>query len=171
MGGSMIHGNINTGRLGGHHPVRGLAVSSLLIFGVSCTSLLPDNANVSNSTMQAASSIAIEASANLVSPRSGAVVQNPVVIKASVKGITLIPASSPSVAGQGHLHVLIDTDMPLSGQVIPFDDHHVHLGKGQSEFLLKSLTTGRHKIILVFTDSSHKVTNPPLTDTITITVS
>ncbi len=110
-------------------------------------------------------------SVKFASPKNGETVTNPITLKFTVVGVTLIPAATPSAAGQGHLHVIVDVNPPAAGQAVPRDDNNIHIGTGASELQLpKPLSPGKHKLVVVFTDSSHIVTSPPIMDTIEINV-
>lgn len=134
----------------------GLAVFVLLMAGLTVAACAP-----------AASGPSVKFS----SPTEGATVSGLFAVKFSVTGLTLIPAATPSAAGQGHLHIIVDDNAPPAGQAVPRDDNHIHLGTGASEYTFaKALTPGKHKLVVVFADSGHNVTNPPITDSINITV-
>jgi hypothetical protein len=110
-------------------------------------------------------------SVKFASPTEGATVSALFKVQVVVNGLTLIPAATPSAAGQGHLHIIVDDNAPAPGQPVSRDDNHIHLGTGGSEYTFaKALTPGRHKLVVVFADSGHLVTNPPITDSINITV-
>ena len=106
----------------------------------------------------------------IISPNDGQIVSNPITFQIQVNNLTLIPSATPSAASQGHLHLLIDADPPPAGQQVPKDATHIHIGNGASEYSVTDLPAGKHKIIALFADSQHVVTNPPVMDTITITV-
>jgi hypothetical protein len=61
----------------------------------------------------------------------------------------------------GHLHVLVDADLPPMDSEIPNDKNHLHFGAGQTEARLE-LPTGRHTIQLLLGDENHVPHNPPL---------
>ena len=55
----------------------------------------------------------------------------------------------------GHHHLLIDKPLPIPpNRPIPFDDHHVHFGKGQMERVL-DLPPGRHTLRLLLANHAH----------------
>ncbi len=107
---------------------------------------------------------------NILSPKDGETVDNPVTVRAAVTGVILIPAATPSAQGQGHLHILVDVDIPPAGSVVPTTPNHIHLGNGQTEVTLPRLVPGSHRITALFADSSHRVTNPILAYTVNIVV-
>ena len=61
----------------------------------------------------------------------------------------------------GHHHVIIDSDLPPSGEPIPNDKKHLHFGAGQTEARIE-LPPGRHTIQLVLGDADHIPENPPI---------
>lgn len=70
----------------------------------------------------------------------------------------------------GHHHLLIDTDLPPPGEVIPNDRNHLHFGAGETEALVE-LPPGKHTLQLLMGDDKHYPHNPPIySKKITITV-
>jgi hypothetical protein len=70
----------------------------------------------------------------------------------------------------GHHHLLIDTDMPAAGEVIPSDRNHLHFGAGETETMLE-LPPGKHTLQLLMGDENHVPHTPPVhSKKITITV-
>lgn len=70
----------------------------------------------------------------------------------------------------GHHHLLIDTDLPPLDKEIPNDDHHVHFGRGQTEYQIK-LPPGTHTLQLLLGDKDHIPHTPPvMSEKITIRV-
>lgn len=70
----------------------------------------------------------------------------------------------------GHHHLLIDTDLPPLDTEIPSDDHHVHFGRGQTEYHL-TLPSGTHTLQLLLGDAHHVPHTPPvMSEKITIFV-
>ncbi|MGH8208167.1 MAG: DUF4399 domain-containing protein [Steroidobacteraceae bacterium] len=106
----------------------------------------------------------------IVSPKNGAKVKSPVVVKFGIKDMTLAPAGT-KLENSGHHHLLIDTDPPADlSQPLPATDKIVHFGKAQTETTLK-LPPGKHTLQLLLADQNHIPHNPPvLSKKITITV-
>ena len=106
-----------------------------------------------------------------ISPKNGATVQNPVVVKFGLKGMTIAPAGTQT-ENSGHHHLLVDTDLSdlnLSAP-LPANDKVLHFGKGQTETTL-TLPPGKHTLELVFADYEHMSFDPPVhSKKITITV-
>ena len=70
----------------------------------------------------------------------------------------------------GHHHLLIDADLPPSGQDIPSDRNHLHFGAGETATVLE-LPAGKHTLQLLMGDDKHIPHNPPVySKKITITV-
>lgn len=70
----------------------------------------------------------------------------------------------------GHHHLLIDTDLPPLNEAIPNDDHYVHFGRGQTEYLIR-LPKGKHTLQLLLGDKDHIPHTPPvMSEKITIQV-
>lgn len=61
----------------------------------------------------------------------------------------------------GHHHLLIDTDLPPLDKPIPNDDHHIHFGRGQTEYHIQ-LPPGTHTLQLLLGDADHVPHTPPV---------
>jgi hypothetical protein len=80
-------------------------------------------------------------------------------------------ANSPLAVGSGHHHLLIDAEDSLAaGTVVPKDSTHIHFGKGQTEYELKSLSPGKHKLTLQMADAIHRSYGGKLSATISVNV-
>jgi hypothetical protein len=66
-----------------------------------------------------------------------------------------------NVSRTGHFHILINSDVPPVGTVIPTDSLHRHFGGGQIETML-TLAPGTYTLRLVVADHEHKVIGPDL---------
>ena len=106
----------------------------------------------------------------IISPKSGAVVHNPVLVQFGLKGMGVAPAGV-KFDNTGHHHLLIDTDAPSDPSTpLPATDKIVHFGKGQTETTL-NLAPGKHTLQLLLADANHIPHSPPLiSQKITITV-
>jgi hypothetical protein len=106
----------------------------------------------------------------IISPKNGATVHNPFVVKFGLKGMVIAPAGTKA-ENSGHHHLLIDTDPPADMNApLPATDKIVHFGKGQTETSL-TLSPGKHTLQLLFADATHIPHNPPLmSKKITVTV-
>jgi len=106
-----------------------------------------------------------------IEPKNGATVQNPVVVKFGLRGMTIAPAGT-QVNNTGHHHLLVDTDVSEIdlNAPLPATDKILHFGKGQTETTI-TLPPGKHTLELVFADYRHMSFDPPLhSKKITITV-
>ena len=106
----------------------------------------------------------------ILSPRNGANVTNPVVVKFDIKGMTLAPAGTRE-PNTGHHHLLIDTGPPADlSKPLPATDKILHFGKAQTETTV-TLPPGKHTLELLLADGNHIPHNPPvMSKKITITV-
>ena len=135
------------------------------ILGVACSAL------AMAAFAQPRASAPAGAKVYFIAPKNGATVQNPVVVKFGLKGMTIAPAGTQA-ANSGHHHLLVDTDLSdlnLSAP-LPANDKVLHFGKGQTETTL-TLSPGKHTLELLFADYEHMSFDPPLhSKKITITV-
>jgi hypothetical protein len=106
----------------------------------------------------------------IISPKDGAKVSGPLVVRFGLKGMGIAPAGV-KFDNTGHHHLLIDTDAPVDmSQPLPASDKVVHFGKGQTETTL-TLAPGKHTLQLLLGDQNHIPHNPPvISRKITITV-
>jgi hypothetical protein len=65
------------------------------------------------------------------------------------------------VNGTGHFHVIVDTDVPPVGTIIPTDSLNRHFGTGVIETMI-TLSPGVHTLRLVLGDHEHKVISTDL---------
>ena len=104
-----------------------------------------------------------------ISPLDGETLDNPVTVRFGLAGMGIAPAGT-QVAGTGHHHLLIDTELPPLNAPVPADDRHVHFGKGQTEVTIE-LAPGQHRLQLLLGDYLHMPHDPPVvSERITITV-
>lgn len=110
-----------------------------------------------------------EVGVHFVSPLNGAVVSPTFEVALAANGLKVEPSGEVH-EGAGHMHVLVDTDFITPGQVILFDEHHIHLGKGQLTTTL-TLSPGVHVLRLQFANGGHiALDGPQYRDTVTVTV-
>jgi len=69
----------------------------------------------------------------------------------------------------GHHHLIINGDSMKVGESVPFDETHLHFGKGQTETEVK-LPPGTYKLTMQFANGAHQSYGPGLSKTITVTV-
>lgn len=109
-------------------------------------------------------------SVTITSPRNGTTVTGPVTIKLQATGVRIVPATVEQ-PGTAHHHLFVDHDLTWISDTIPRGSPGIiHLGRGQTEFVLDSLTPGRHRVIAVLADWRHIPLNPLVSDTVTFTV-
>ena len=103
-------------------------------------------------------------------PRDGAVVSSPVEVCMTPFGIEFEPAKKGVNEGKGHNHILVDVALPSDlSKPIGKDAQHIHMGDGSSCKTIK-LSPGKHTIRTLFAKGNHIPYNPPISDTIEITV-
>tara|TARA_B110000438_G_scaffold175951_1_gene168107 strand:+ start:1689 stop:2177 length:489 start_codon:yes stop_codon:yes gene_type:complete len=100
------------------------------------------------------------ASVFFITPTSGAIVSNPIVIEFGITGMDIVKAGTEQ-ENSGHHHLLIDTELPAMGMPIPADDHHIHFGDGSDSTEI-SLEPGEHTVQMLLGDYLHIPHNPPL---------
>jgi Domain of unknown function (DUF4399) len=101
-------------------------------------------------------------------PANGATVTSPFMVKFGVKGMQ-VQAAGDQVANVGHHHLLINLESKPKGEIIPFDDAHIHFGKGQTETMV-TLKPGTYKITMQFADGYHLSYGKDMSATMTVTV-
>lgn len=101
-------------------------------------------------------------------PMDGATVTSPFKVRFGLKGMEVGPAGT-QVAGSGHHHLLVNLDSVAAGQVIAFDDVHIHFGKGQTETEVK-LPPGTYKLTLQFADGFHLSYGKEMSRSLKVTV-
>jgi len=103
-------------------------------------------------------------------PRDGAIVSSPVEVCMTPWGVEVEPAKKGVNEGKGHNHILVDVDLPSDlSKPIGKDANHIHMGDGSSCKKIK-LSSGKHTIRTLFAKGNHIPYNPPISDTIEITV-
>ncbi|MBB3121616.1 DUF4399 domain-containing protein [Pseudoduganella violacea] len=107
-------------------------------------------------------------SVSFVEPVDGATVSSPFKVKFAVSGMEVKPAGEMA-ANTGHHHLLIDGESMKAGESIPFDDKHLHFGKGQTEAEVK-LPPGKYKLTMQFANGAHQSYGAGLSKTINVTV-
>lgn len=118
--------------------------------------------------MALAAGTAAAQSVDFTEPKNGAVVSSPFKVKFAVTGMEVKPAGSMD-SNTGHHHLLINGDSMKVGESIPFDETHLHFGKGQTETEV-TLPPGTYKLTMQFANGAHQSYGPGLSKTITVTV-
>jgi hypothetical protein len=102
------------------------------------------------------------------SPANNAEVRSPFKVKFGLEGMS-IGKLGDLTEKTGHHHLIIDGAPIDSGTALPFDEKHMHFGKGQTEVEL-NLAPGKHTLTLQFANGAHQSYGHPMSQTITITV-
>ena len=108
---------------------------------------------------------------DIVEPVDEAVVNDSDVrIVLSAAGVEIAPASEER-SGTAHHHLFIDRPLTRPSDTIPAGvTGIIHLGRGQTEFVLQGLAPGTHSVIAVLADWAHLPLDPLTTDTVRFTV-
>lgn len=111
------------------------------------------------------------ASVAIISPLDGAEVPGPdVLVKLEASGVTITSADNHE-PGTGHHHIFVDHDLtPLNDTIPAGISGIIHLGRGQTEFLVQGLAPGGHRLIAVIAEWTHVPLSPPAVDTVLFTV-
>lgn len=111
-----------------------------------------------------------DAFAYIVWPNNGEIIPGgDFVVLFGLHGMGVAPAEVEKQY-TGHHHLLVDTDLPALDKPIPSDDHHIHFGRGQTEYHL-TLPSGTHTLQLLVGDANHIPHTPPvLSEKVTIRV-
>ena len=110
------------------------------------------------------------AKVKITAPTNGATVTAPVKITLTASGVEIVPATVER-PGTGHHHLFVDHDVTPVNDTIPRGVTGIlHLGRGQTEFVLDSLKPGPHRVIAVVADWKHVPLKPLVVDTVTFTV-
>lgn len=91
--------------------------------------------------------------ATFATPASGASIAGGVPFTLAADGITIEPAGDVREAA-GHFHVIADAGCVKTGEAIPKDADHVHLGSGAAEGTIY-LTPGTHDLCVQVGDGVH----------------
>jgi hypothetical protein len=107
----------------------------------------------------------------IVSPAEGALLDaGAVEVRLEVEGIVVVPAGVQQAAS-GHHHLIVDAPLPDLELPIPSEaGRYIHLGKGQTEYVLEGLEAGPHEVIALVGDHLHVPLSPPVADTVRFVV-
>ena len=110
-------------------------------------------------------------SVEILEPSDRATVPGPNVrVRLAARGVTIAPATDER-PGTAHHHLFIDREVTRPGDTIPSGvSGIVHLGRGQTDFMILGLSRGSHRVIAVLADRGHVPLDPPATDTVRFTV-
>lgn len=129
-------------------------ISSLVFAAVACGG-------------DAARNIAVE----IVEPANGAVMSGPdvrVVLVAT--GVEIVSAAEER-EGTAHHHLFVDRGSTSPDDTIPSGVTGIlHLGRGQTEFVLRGLASGEHTVIALLANWAHLPLRPLAADTVNFAV-
>ncbi len=112
-----------------------------------------------------------DASAYIIAPQDGDVVQSGMVtVKFGLSGMGVAPAGI-EFPNSGHHHLLVNAAaLPDMNMPIPADSTHIHFGLGQTETTLE-LSPGTYTLQLLLGDYTHTPHDPPvMSEPVTIMV-
>jgi len=95
-----------------------------------------------------------------IEPQNGAHVAQTFTVKFGLSGMGVAPAGV-DFPKTGHHHLLIDNYSLPEAQPIPFSDHSLHFGGGQTETQI-TLKPGKHSLQLLLGDKNHIPFDPPI---------
>ncbi len=126
----------------------------------------------------------------ILSPTDGAVVRSPVTVMVSFKDASNAmhdentkPATNTAKKQMGqmddmhsnephhgtHLHLIVDSPLPMAGMTVPMDEKHIHLLHGETKTML-NLAPGKHTLQLIAGSEDHVIrANAPRSKLITVT--
>ena len=110
------------------------------------------------------------ATVSITQPDDGAQVDaGPLRVVMEAAGVEIVPAGTMD-AGTGHHHLIVDGDVEWELPIANDPGVHYHMGQAETEFTLEDLTPGEHRIIAVVADGVNVPLDPPVADTIYVTV-
>ncbi len=100
----------------------------------------------------------------ILRPADGATVRSPVTVRFALRG------SGSGKEPHGHIHLVVDAEVPPPDQPIPASAHYRHFGPGRTRATLE-LAPGEHTLQLVLGGPDHTPVEPPVvSERITIRV-
>ncbi len=130
--------------------------------------LFPYKQVIAAVAMSGIAGLALAQSVSFLEPADGATVTSPFKVRFAVNGMEVKPAGEVA-ANTGHHHLLINAESPKAGEPVPFDDKHMHFGKGQTEAEVK-LPPGSYTLTMQFANGMHQSYGAPMSKSINITV-
>jgi len=106
-----------------------------------------------------------------ISPSEGEEVEGPhVLAELGARGVEIVSADIHE-PGTGHHHIYVNVDLtPLDDTIPQGVPGILHLGQGQTEFLVRDLEPGDNRFIAVLAHWDHVPFDPPVVDTVHFTV-
>jgi hypothetical protein len=74
-------------------------------------------------------------------------------VEMAAEGLIIEPAGAIR-EGAGHFHIMVDSAFVVPGELVPFDDTHLHFGSGQLTATLE-LSPGFHALRLQVANGAH----------------
>ncbi len=108
--------------------------------------------------------------AAIIEPAEGDTVGPDVLVVLRAEGVVVEPAQGVRLEGSGHHHIFVDVDVTPAGEPIAKVEGVIHLGTGASEFTVKGLSPGPHRLIAVLGYGDHVPMERVATDTVRIVV-
>lgn len=140
---------------------RVMALLVMVLFAGCMAQTKGDNMMATSSTGKALS---------ITKPATLSNVSSPLQVCMATNGYTVEPAKNGVNPGKGHHHLLIGEGIPMDlSMSIAKDDTHIHMGDG-SKCKTINLTKGQHTITALFAQGNHVPYNPPVMDSVTVTV-
>ncbi len=107
----------------------------------------------------------------IVEPADGDTVGPEARLVLRAEGVVVEPAQGERVAGRGHHHIFLDTEVTPASEPIPKQvEGIIHLGTGASQFTVKGLTPGEHRLIAVLAYGDHVAMERVAADTVRVVV-
>lgn len=104
-------------------------------------------------------------------PADGAALADPNVrVTLGARGVEIAPATDQR-PGTAHHHLFIDRELtPLRDTIPSGVSGIVHLGRGQTDFIIMGLARGTHRVIALLADRDHVPLDPAAADTVRFTI-
>lgn len=130
--------------------------------------LFPYKQVIAAVAMSGIAGLALAQSVSFLEPAEGATVTSPFKVRFAVNGMEVKPAGEMAV-NTGHHHLLINAVSLKAGEPVPFDDQHMHFGKGQTEAEVK-LPPGSYLLTMQFANGAHQSYGASMSKSIKVTV-
>lgn len=141
---------------------------AMLVLG--CGGDTGDTGEASEADAGMAEDAAMPARVMITEPADGAELDaGPVRVVMEVEGLEIVMAGNMD-PGTGHHHLVVNGDVDWAIPIPNDPGVHYHMGQAETEFTLEDLAPGEHRIIAVVADGVHIPLDPPVADTITVTV-
>ncbi len=113
----------------------------------------------------------VDRTVEILEPADGVVLAGPDVrVVLAAHGVEIVPAGNQQ-ENSGHHHLFIDQDpSPMDGPIPAGQPGVVHLGGGQTEYVIEGLSPGEHRVIAVLGDWAHVPDGTVAADTVTFTI-